>query len=66
MGLFDLLFGSGNTDDYYGAGDHDRSQARADWWATSGGWHQPDPPTPGRDFNPWQDDDYSHGGQWWN
>jgi hypothetical protein len=59
MGLFDLLFGSGNTDDWYTDGDRDRSQASADYQATAGGWHEPEPPNLGRDFDTRTD------GGWW-
>ena len=50
MSLFDLLFGSGGTDDYYTAGDPGRAQA-ADYQATNGGWFEPAPP-PGRRRDP--------------
>jgi hypothetical protein len=60
MGLFDLLFGNGSTDDYYvSAGDPDRAQASADYQAAAGGWHQPDPPQDWRDF------DHRPDGGWW-
>jgi hypothetical protein len=60
MGLFDQLFGTGNTDDYHiTAADPDRAQASADFQATSGGWHEPNPPDQTRDFDHRQD------GGWW-
>ncbi len=59
MGLFDLLFGSGGTGDWYTASDPGRAQASADYQATAGGWFEPDSPSFGRDFDPAQD------GGWW-
>jgi hypothetical protein len=59
MSLFDLLFGSGGTSDWYTADDPGRAQASADYQATAGGWFEPEPPALGRDFDPAQD------GGWW-
>jgi len=59
MGLFDLLFGSGTTDDWYTAGDPDRAQASADYQAGAGGWFEPAPLQLGRDF------DVGRDGGWW-
>ncbi len=60
MGLFSSLFGSGSTDDLYGSPGG--AQASADYQATAGGWHEPAPPTIGRDFDPAHDDDFTGGG----
>jgi hypothetical protein len=59
MSLFDLLFGSGTTDDWYTASDPGRAQASADYQATAGGWFEPVPPPDLGQFDPGQ-----HGG-WW-
>ena len=59
MSLFDLLFGSGGTSDWYTASDPGRAQASADYQAAAGGWSEPTPPAIGRDFDPAQD------GGWW-
>jgi hypothetical protein len=59
MGLFDLLFGSGTTDDWYTAGDPGRAQASADYQASAGGWFEPAPPPALGQF-----DTDQHGG-WW-
>jgi hypothetical protein len=59
MGLFELLFGSDATSDWYTADDPGRAQASADYQATAGGWSEPTPPVLGRDFDPAQD------GGWW-
>jgi hypothetical protein len=57
MGLFDLL-GNGGLDPY---ASQDQAQAAADHTAQAGGWHEPDPPILGRDFDPARDDDFTTG-----
>jgi hypothetical protein len=59
MSLFDLLFGSGGTIDWYTAGDPGRAQASADYQADAGGWFNPAPPP---DLGQFEID--QHGG-WW-
>jgi hypothetical protein len=56
MGLFDLL---GNSVEPYA--DRDAAQGAADHIADAGGWHEPDPPVLGRDFDPNLDDDFTTG-----
>jgi hypothetical protein len=41
--------------------NQDQAQAAADYTADAGGWHEPDPPTLGRDFDPATDDDFTTG-----
>ena len=55
MGLF-------NSVDPYT--DHDQAQAAADYTDHAGGWHEPDPPDLGRDFDPAQDDDFTNSPRW--
>jgi hypothetical protein len=37
------------------------AQAAADHISDAGGWHEPDPPTLGREFYPATDDDFTTG-----
>jgi hypothetical protein len=56
VGLFDLL---GASVEPYAT--QDQAQAAADHVSDAGGWHEPDPPTLGRDFDPATDDDFTTG-----
>jgi hypothetical protein len=53
MGLFDA-----SVEPY---ASQDQAQAAADHVSDAGGWHEPDPPQLGRDFNPATDDDFTTG-----
>ena len=43
------LFGNGSVDPYT---SQEQAQAAADYTDHAGGWHEPDPPNLGRDFDP--------------
>jgi hypothetical protein len=55
------LFGNGSVDPY---ADRDQAQAAADYTDHAGGWHEPDPPALGRDFDPATDDDFTNSPRW--
>jgi hypothetical protein len=40
------------------------AQAAADYTDYAGGWHEPDPPNLGQDFDPATDDDFTNGPHW--
>jgi hypothetical protein len=42
----------------------DAAQAAADHVSEAGGWHEPDPPVVGRDFDPAIDDDFTTSPHW--
>jgi hypothetical protein len=55
------LFTSGSVPPYP---NQEAAQAAADYTSDAGGWHEPDPPTLGRDFDPATDDDFTNSPHW--
>jgi hypothetical protein len=55
------LFGNGSVPPYPNT---EAAQAAANYTDHAGGWHEPDPPTLGRDFDPAQDDEFTNSPHW--
>jgi hypothetical protein len=55
------LFASGSVPPYP---NQEAAQAAADHVDQAGGWHEPDPPVLGRDFDPATDDDFTNSPHW--
>jgi hypothetical protein len=55
------LFANGSVDPYT---NQEQAQAAADYTDHAGGWHEPDPPVLGRDFDPATDDDFTNSPRW--